>query len=71
MVIVKYLDLPCRVKGICTENEDDSYTIILNSKLNYEQNVESYKHELSHISNNDFSKECVDKIECDSRKLGG
>ena len=63
MVNVKYLDLPTRVKAVSTKNEDDSYTVILNSKLNHEQNLESYKHEIRHIKNNDHDKQDVNMIE--------
>ena len=63
MVLVKFVDLPCRVKAVSTENEDGSYTVILNSKLNYEQNVESFKHEIRHIEKKDFDKDDVDMIE--------
>ena len=63
MVLVKFADLPCRVKAVSIENEDGSYTVILNSKLNYEQNLEGYQHEIRHIDNNDFCKECTDRIE--------
>lgn len=65
MINVKYLELPCRVKALSTKNEDDSYTIILNSKLNIEQNKRSFLHELRHIKKNDFNKEDVNKIELD------
>lgn len=63
MVNVKFLDLPPKIKAVATKNEDNTYTVILNSKLNYEQQLESYKHEIDHIKNNDFCKECVDHIE--------
>jgi len=63
VVLVKFVDLPCRVKAVSTENEDGSYTVILNSKLNYEQNVESFKHEIRHIEKKDFDKDDVDMIE--------
>lgn len=63
MVNVKFLDLPTRVKAVSTKNEDDSYTVILNSKLNHEQNLESYKHEIRHIKNNDHDKQDVNMIE--------
>lgn len=68
MVNVQFLDLPVRVKAVSTKNEDNSYTVILNSKLSYEQQLESYKHEIFHIENNDFVKECVDSIEYNARK---
>ena len=69
MLNIKYLDLPGTVKAVSTKNEDDSYTVILNSKLNYEQNISSYKHEISHIDNDDFCKECADSIEYNAHKL--
>lgn len=69
MLNIKYLDLPGTIKAVSTKNEDDSYTVILNSKLNYEQNVSSYNHEISHIDNNDFVKECVNDIECQAHEI--
>jgi len=63
LLLIKYVDLPPKIKAVSTENEDGSYTVILNSKLNYEQNVESFKHEIRHIEKKDFDKDDVDMIE--------
>ncbi len=63
MISVQYLQLPSRIKGQVRKNEDDSYTIILNSRLSYEQNVKTFEHEIAHIKNDDFSKLDVDEIE--------
>ena len=63
MLLVKYIDLPPKIKAVSTENEDGSYTVILNSKLNYEQNLESYQHEIRHIEKKDFDKYDVNVIE--------
>ena len=61
-------DLPYSVKAY-TIYKDDFYTIVLNSKLSYEQNIESYNHELSHIGNKDFyNKINVGMIEIKSHK---
>lgn len=68
MVNVKYLKLPCKVKAVSTENEDGSYTVFLNNKLTYEQNRESYLHELRHIQGNDFDKEDINLIELGAHK---
>jgi len=68
MVNVKFLDLPCRIKAVSTKNEDETYTVVINSKLNHEQQLESYKHEITHIVNEDFVKEDVDSIEYNVRK---
>lgn len=59
-------NLPTSIKGYTVKNIDDTYTILLNSRLTYEQNVKSYKHELKHINNNDFDKDNVDLIEIDA-----
>lgn len=59
-----YVDMPYAVKGTSVINPDGSITIYINSKLNREQQLIAYKHELSHFKNNDFySTESVDKIE--------
>lgn len=63
MVSVRFLQMPYRVKGFVKKNADDSYTIILNSRLSYEQNVKTYKHEIAHITNGDFDKFDVNEIE--------
>lgn len=47
-------DLPYSIKGY-TIYKDDYYTIVLNSKLSYEQNRESYEHEVDHINKKDFT----------------
>ena len=50
-----YLNLPYKIKGFCAYNSsEDFYTIVLNSRLSYAQNIETYIHELKHIRNNDF-----------------
>lgn len=63
MVNVQFLNLPGRIKAVATKNEDESYTVVINSRLNHEQQLEGYQHELYHIDNNDFCKEDVDCIE--------
>lgn len=60
---VCFMELPSRVKGYVCKNEDDTHTIILNSRLTIEQNMETYLHELNHIENNDFEKSTVDEAE--------
>lgn len=54
---VIYADLPERIKGYVVRMFDDGEyfdTIVLNSRLNREQNVITYKHECWHIENGDF-----------------
>lgn len=55
-----YTDMPETIKSFVVCNPDFSYTIVLNSRLSHEQNLISYAHEISHIKNNDFDKNCSD-----------
>ena len=63
-VNVLYANMPPAIHSYVVSNVDMSYTIVLNCRLSYEQNLISYKHELEHISNGDYDKKCnVDMIE--------
>lgn len=53
-IIIKLIDLPVKCPGYARKNEDDTFTILLNSRLNMEQQRAAFIHELSHIDNNDF-----------------
>lgn len=68
IIILK--DLPCTIKALTIKNDDETYTIFVNSRLNYEQQHKSFQHELQHIQNCDFEKVCVDKIEYNAHREG-
>ncbi len=51
------------VNEVVTENEDGSYTIFINSRLNYEKQMKSYLHAMKHITGDDFQKDDVQSIE--------
>ena len=46
-----------------TENEDGSYTIFINSRLNYEKQMKAYLHAMKHITGDDFQKYNIQSIE--------
>ena len=55
--ITIFENLPYKVSGfIMYDSADDYYTIVLNSRLSYEENKKTFEHELKHIKNNDFLK---------------
>ena len=61
---VSTLNLPYGVHGFCRLNEDGGYTIMVNARDSYERQVKAYLHELKHIANDDFHKDCGgDEIE--------
>ena len=61
----RYADMPPTIKAYTVNNNDDSFTIVLNSRLNREQHLKSYHHELTHIENGDYDRQFkdVDMIE--------
>ena len=60
-----YLNLPNKIRGFAVYNTiEDFYTIVLNSRLSYAQNVKTFWHELKHITNDDFNSSLsVNEIE--------
>lgn len=60
-VRVIYADLPPRIKGMLvkTFDEEECYTIVINSQLNAEQQRAAYEHEVKHMKARDFDE--VDK----------
>lgn len=71
MLNIQFLNLPGRVKAVSTKNEDDSYTVVINSRLNHEQQIEGYKHEIHHIVNEDHEKYDINSIEVQAHKNSG
>ena len=63
-------DMPARIPAYSVANSDQSYTIVLNSRLCYERQLQAYYHEMKHIENGDFEKKCsADIIECFAHSL--
>lgn len=66
-VNVIYCDLPPRVKGMLvkTFDEEERYTVVINSRLNVEQQRAAYEHEVKHLKAKDFDEtsRSVDEIE--------
>ncbi len=54
---------PTAFHGMVIHNPDDSYTILVDPNDTVEQRMQTIKHELEHINNDDFSIEDIQKIE--------
>lgn len=55
--IMVYRSLPFKINGfIMYDAADDYYTIVLNSRLSFSENKQTFEHELQHILNGDFFK---------------
>lgn len=46
--------MPTTVKGVVIPDEDNNYNIYINNCLNYESQLSTLKHELTHIKYNHF-----------------
>lgn len=58
-----------RGREMVVENEDGSYTVIINSRLSHRSQLDAYHHAMSHIQNNDFEKIDVQTIEAAAHKV--
>lgn len=46
-------------KELVVQNEDGSYTVLINAKLSQDGQLKAYRHALNHITNGDFEKSDV------------
>lgn len=69
-VNVIFVDMPATIPAYSISNADLSFTIVINSRLNREQQLKAYHHEMTHIENGDFDKKCrADILECYTHAL--
>lgn len=68
-VNVQLMNFPAKGKEMVIPNEDGSYTIFLNARLSYEEQLRAYQHALDHIKNQDFQKSDVQEIESAAHKI--
>lgn len=60
---VHCIDMPTCVEEQVVFNEDGSYSIFINARLNWERQMLAYQHAIAHIMNSDFEKADADEIE--------
>lgn len=68
-VNVYLMNFPTKGKEMVVPNEDGSYTIFLNARLSYEEQLKAYQHAVDHIKNQDFQKSNVQEIEATAHKM--
>lgn len=69
-VNVVLADMPVTIPAYSIANQDMSYTVVINARLNYERQLDAYYHEMSHIEGGDFDRKCsVDVLECYAHAL--
>ena len=52
--IVRLKDLPCGINGMTILDSDGNYNVYINARLSIDDQKKAYRHELRHISRDDF-----------------
>lgn len=60
---IHIIDMDPMIREHVISNEDGSFSIFLNAKMNKETQIEAYYHALHHIANDDFYKDDADAVE--------
>ena len=66
---VKLIDFPAPGHEMVVENEDMSYTILINAKLAYADQLKAYQHAMKHIMEGDFQEKNVQSIEAQAHDM--
>ncbi len=69
MITTRFCDMPHSIHSFVKHNADDSYTIVINSRLAWEEQCACFRHEMEHINRCDFyAQKCADEIELERHK---
>lgn len=63
------VNFPTPGNEMVVQNEDDTYTILINAKLSLDGQLKAYQHALNHIINGDFEKSDIQSIELHAHEL--
>ena len=57
-IFIRYYDMPYTIHSYVMRNDDDSFTVIINSRLSNDMQDKAKEHELEHICNGDYDRKC-------------
>ena len=57
-IFIRYYDMPCTIHSYVMLNRDDTYTVIINSRLSIDMQEQAMEHEMEHIQNGDYDRNC-------------
>lgn len=63
------VNFPSPGNEMVVQNEDGTYTILINAKLSQDGQLKAYQHALNHINNGDFERSEVQSIELSAHEL--
>ena len=62
IINIQFYNMPPGMHGAATKNEDGSFTIFLDPRDSYAQQMKGYAHELEHIRRGDLDNRCEKNI---------
>lgn len=62
-------DMPYGMPEHIIDNQDGSYTVFLNARLNYETQQKGFQHAVDHVMRKDYDKKDVQQIEMSAHGL--
>ncbi len=69
-LIVRYVNLPCAVRGLTVMDSDENYNVYINAKMAHNIQHRALKHELEHIKRKHFgSLKPVRELEKEATQL--
>lgn len=62
--VVRVIDFPSyTLGGVVTPNDDGTYSVYINARLDKKHQRRAFVHELRHIQRNDFDDKPIDEVE--------
>lgn len=63
------VNFPSPGNEMVVQNEDGTYTVLINAKLSQDGQLRAYQHAINHINNGDFEKSDIQSIEFQAHEL--
>jgi len=61
-VIVRFVDMPTKIKGMTVLDEDGNYNVYINDRLSHDMRMEVYEHEMMHVKRLDHYRDIDIKV---------
>ncbi len=72
MITVQHVDFPLGVKGVVVLNDDESYSIYINSNVSEDEQARALRHELAHIRLDHFHQDRpIQELEAEADAIAG
>lgn len=68
-IICRIVELPARVNAVTVVDENGDYSVYVNARLSYEEQLRAYRHECRHIERDHFyAEKPVERCEREAKR---